>query len=173
MIYDFRDSLEIGYEGEEIVLQYLQSRPNVIGIADVRHKSEFRKLDIDFVVLLNSGYIKWVEVKADTYKSGNFFFETLSCIETDSLGRFYKSMADLWCYYFVNTGELYTFNLPELVKWFKENQWQKCIKQKCVKNYRAVEGETYTTEGYIVPKWFLEGSFTKFNKVNLLDLESN
>ena len=73
------DYMAIGKQGEKIVMEWLKSRPNVLGVTDFRDIREVHEADIDVGVRLYTGQICLAEIKTDTYlgKSGNILNEVL------------------------------------------------------------------------------------------------
>ena len=71
----------------------------------------------DFVLQTN-GEFKGVELKAEQVnKYGNFFLETWSNRKYLNPGWMLKCRAQELFYFFVESGELYTMNLPALQRW--------------------------------------------------------
>lgn len=161
-IHDFQKSYDIGKQGEEYIIQYIKSLENVLYIEDVREDKVYQNKDIDIVVTLKNNTKVKVEIKTDTYDTGNIFYETMSCIETNSIGCIEKTQADLILYYFINTKELYIFDTKEYKKWFNNKKYN--FTKKKFLNYYNNGTSKYTTEGFIIPKRYLEGSFTKYIK---------
>lgn len=163
-IYNFKESVKIGENGEKKIIEYVE---NTLGgiVEDVRDKFMFRQNDIDILVTYKYATDPVaVEIKNDTYTSGNFFFETKSCIETNTPGCLYKTKAKQLYYYFENFNELYIIDMPSFLKWFEDNKSR--FKRKEVKNYRR-NGSIYTTEGYIFSKSYMEATFKEYRKVSL------
>lgn len=161
-IHDFNYSINIGNIGEEIILLYLQSNENILSVEEVQSNKYYQQQDIDYVVHFKNGTVKTVELKTDTYISGNIFFETMSAVETNSIGCMYKSKADYLFYYFINTKELYIFDFDKYREWFKQNKSHFYLKR--LKNKGKYCG-TYTSEGYTIPKTYLENNFNWYKKI--------
>lgn len=151
-VHNFVQSFKVGSIGEEHILQYLQESDTVEDIQDVRSDKAYQKIDVDFVITMTNGEVFKIEVKTDTYKSGNIYYETMSSVETDSIGCFEKTEADFLFYYFVNLQTLYVFSMPEYKEWFnlKEADFKAAGYQKHVKN-RAGKDKQYTSIGYAFP----------------------
>lgn len=164
--YDFNESILIGEAGEEIVTNYLYSLSQFEEIKDVRDYSEFREMDIDLVAKTASGDIIALEIKTDTYDSGNLFYETISYLETDSLGCMEKTSADYILYYFTKTNELYILNTEEFRKWVNHKSYN--FRSKIIHNIRH-DYSKYTSKGYIIPKRYMEGSFEHYLKIQILN----
>lgn len=73
------DYMEIGKKGEQVVMRWLESRPNVLGITDFRDIRQIQEADVDVGVRLYTGQICLAEIKTDTYLgvSGNVLNEVL------------------------------------------------------------------------------------------------
>lgn len=61
------DYMEIGKLGEEIVIEFLKKRPNVLGIIDLRDIRVVHEIDVDIAIRLYQGQICLAEIKTDTY----------------------------------------------------------------------------------------------------------
>ena len=166
--HDFKNSILVGIEGENLIKRFLETHNNVISIEDVSNIRKYQDQDIDFIVRLkNSPNPVSIELKTDTYDSGNIFFETVSNKENNVPGCMYKSQANYLFYYFSKTKELYIFNFKEYVKWFEENR--ESFTLKIFKNINRKRNGTYTSEGYTIPKTFLEANLNpKFFKKYIL-----
>lgn len=128
---------------------------------DVSNNAMYQDVDIDFIVKMKSGGEIKVEVKTDTYKSGNMYYETVSAEETGSVGGFEKTECDFMLYYFVNLGILYTLEMNPFREWFNEREEYFIEKgyQKSPINKRY-NGSTYTSIGYAFPFRLLdEGNY--------------
>ena len=73
------DYMKVGKNGEKVVIDWLQSRPNVLGVTDFRDVRQIQEADVDVGVRLYTGQICLAEIKTDTYlgKSGNILNEVL------------------------------------------------------------------------------------------------
>lgn len=162
-VHNFKDSLKVGEMGEEKILDYLQQSLTVDRIMDVRGDEHYRDVDVDLVVKMTSGEELKIEIKTDTYRSGNMYYETLSAEETGSLGGFEKTEADYMFYYFINLNTLYILDMNKYRQWFKQKQemFDFLGYQKKVKNARWKTG-TYTSVGYAFPVSTLENDHPKW-----------
>ena len=156
-VHNFRQSMEVGKRGEEHIIEYLNNSDNVKKIVDVRDIREYQKMDVDFLVTFADGVERKIEVKTDTYKSGNIYYEVISSEESDTLGCFEKTEADYLFYYFVNWGYLYILGMEEYRKWFQEKQelFNDAGYKKRVRNSEG-KNKTYTSIGYAYPVSILE-----------------
>lgn len=157
-VYDFKESIKYGKAGEDTVINFLLNSNTVKRIEDVRNHVRYQADDIDIIVVDKSTSSKHsCEIKTDSYTSGNLFYETSSCLETGSLGCMEKTKAEYILYYFENYGELYILMTEEFRKFF--DTYRDRFKRVTVKNKRK-NGGTYTTEGYLIPKQFINNHFT-------------
>lgn len=162
-IHEFNKSInEVGKVGEGIILNYLKSNPNIEQVQEVQDEKYYQELDIDFLAKTHCGSEHSIEVKTDTYLSGNLFYETMSCIETGSKGCMDKTKADYLFYYFIKSNELYMIKVKEFREWFYDNKSR--FSQKKIKNKRH-NGGIYTSEGYTIPKAVIEKEFLGYKKI--------
>ena len=161
-VYEFKSSNKIGRQGEQFVKQQiLELHPNVVSITDVSDDKFYQKQDIDFVVDFTSGKQATVEIKTDTYKTGNMFFETISNEEYQTKGCLMKTNADFLFYYFSNyqNGVLYIFKMKAFRKFVLDN----------LPHFRErrVTNTTHTSIGYIVPLSYIENNFAEYKKYSV------
>lgn len=156
-VHNFRESLKVGEVGEERILDYLQKSATVDKILDVRDNKMYQNIDVDLVVKMKTGDELKIEIKTDTYRSGNIYYETMSAVETGSIGGFEKTEADYLFYYFINLSTLYILDMNEYREWFrsKKEMFDFLGYQKKPKNARY-NGSTYTSIGYAFPVTTLE-----------------
>ena len=132
-IYNMNDQVKQGKTGEEKILQLLKVRHPEAKIEDVRNVQKYRTDDIDFVITLPSGQTKTIEVKTDSYTTGNFALEEWSTnpkntdefgefIEdgSGSIGCFRKTKADYIYYYFSEWDLLFVMRTEPAQEWFEE-----------------------------------------------------
>lgn len=85
IIHNFSDSLRIGEQGEKEFIEMFSQLPSVKKVIDLRNNKKMQEKDIDFLIKTETGNYT-LELKTDTYTSGNFFIETMSAKEIHSLG---------------------------------------------------------------------------------------
>ena len=161
-VYEFNSSNKIGHQGEQFVKQWiLELHPNVSSITDVSEDKFYQKQDVDFVVNFTNGRQSLVEIKTDTYKTGNMFFETISNEEYQTKGCLMKTNADFLFYYFSNyqNGVLYIFKMKAFRKFVLDNL--SYFRQ------RRVTNTTHTSIGYIVPLSYIENNFAEYKKYSV------
>ena len=161
-VYDFNSSNKIGHQGEQFVKQWiLELHPNVSSITDVSDDKFYQKQDVDFVVNFTNGKQALIEIKTDTYKTGNMFFETISNEEYQTKGCLMKTNADFLFYYFSNyqNGVLYIFKMKAFRKFVLDN----------LPHFRErrVTNTTHTSIGYIVPLSYIENNFAEYKKYSV------
>ena len=161
-VYDFNSSNKIGHQGEQFVKQWiLELHPNVSSIIDVSDDKLYQKQNIDFVVDFINGKQTTVEIKTDTYKTGNMFFETISNEEYRTKGCLMKTNADFLFYYFSNyqNGVLYIFKMKAFREFVLNN----------LSHFRErrVTNTTHTSIGYIVPLSYIENNFSGYKKYSV------
>lgn len=122
----FNISLEIGYLGEDRFKEFVKRNP-WIDLEDVSELSFYQNKDIDFIITNNlNGRKATIEIKTDTFTTGNFFIEETTHEQYNTPGWLYKSEADILIYYFINgtTEEqnVYFLNLNNLRMWVDKNK---------------------------------------------------
>lgn len=173
-VYEFKKSLEVGKQGEEIIERYLLSIDNILEVKCVTDDRNYWDKDIDFIVTMKDGRKFTIEVKTDRYKTNNIYYETKSCIENNTLGCFEKTKADFIFYYFINKDILYIFKTKTFRAWvnkeidfYNTQPANSSLKKSFVYNKTRDLKSEYTSEGYIIPIDFLESNLLKsidFNK---------
>lgn len=161
-VYEFNSSNKIGHQGEQFVKQWiLELHPNVSSITDVSDDKFYQKQDVDFVVNFTNGKQALIEIKTDTYKTGNMFFETISNEEYQTKGCLMKTNSDFLFYYFPNyqNGVLYIFKMKAFRKFVLDN----------LPHFRErrVTNTTHTSIGYIVPLLYIENNFSEYKKYSV------
>lgn len=92
-----------------------------MSVEDVQDDPAYQPRDIDLVwrrKLNDREELVMVEVKWDTYTSGNFAFETKSVVEYGTGGCFLTSDADVWYYCFPSLHRIYVLPLGAARAWF-------------------------------------------------------
>lgn len=161
-IHNFKNSLEMGKKGEIIITDFLKEYPGVVEVYGVEHIKKYQEEDVDLLVLFKDKKKRKIEIKTDGYMTGNIFYETVSSIEGNTVGCMEKTKADFLFYYFPRSEELYIINMRAYRKWFSENKekfTQKIITNKCRDNKNV-----YHSEGFLIPKSFLESNFKAYKK---------
>lgn len=112
-VYGFDEQMAVGDEGVRFIQDYLTSRKYLV--EDVTGNRDYQRQDIDLRV---KGQRKqaWrtVEVKTDTYTSGNIYLELAN---GKNPGCVFKSRAEIWAYWFPNLSILLWISLPALQLW--------------------------------------------------------
>lgn len=150
-VHDFHESIQLGKKGEAILLDYLNRVEAIKNIKDVTDNKDYFELDIDYIVEFTDGSKQTLEVKTDFTKYPNLFYELVSCVETGSIGCFEKTKAERLMYLYVETGELFTFDMHLFRNWVNENKQAFEKYKKTLKNSRY-DGSYYTTQGFAIPK---------------------
>lgn len=150
-------STNIGQYGVELVKDFLKQCSagglwyKTASVIDVQENWEFQALGVDLlwcVNTINSLCCFSVEVKSDlNEKLGNFFFETISNVERDTLGAFLSSKAEWYFYCFVNVPKLYCIPLTEARTWFNKNSSE--FREADSRSNK--DGSTWMTKGRLVP----------------------
>ena len=166
--YNFDDSIKVGRMGEMIMEAHLKTLPNVAAVEDVTEIPYYQKRDIDYRVTLKNGQKVTVEVKTDTYQSGNFFFETQSNSNSKTKGCMYKTEADFILYYFILFDKVYMVKRTALIKWFEamkgNPEYKKSFKEKSVANKGNERIKDYHTYGFTFPIQVFEETMAHYRK---------
>jgi hypothetical protein len=131
---NFKKDLQIGAKGEEIFLN--------------RFQVKLEKLDgtkNDFIVTNSSK--DGLELKTDTYDSGNFFFERWSDVTNKKPGGPYQAIqhSKYLAYFFIKKDTYYLFDLEKLVPFL--DTYIETKKPKAIE----VRNRSHTTVGYALP----------------------
>ena len=106
IVHNFKKSINVGDYGEQIIKSYLEDNPNIVSIIDVSKVKEYQDKDIDFIVKLKNDEDISIELKTDTYDTGNIFYEAISNQEYNVLGCMIKSKAKCLFYYIFSLVEI-------------------------------------------------------------------
>ena len=161
-IYDFSGRDKLGKIGEAVCQEMLKLLPWVDEVKSVRSDKDYQKKDIDLVVNSKDKRVCNIEVKTDSYTSGNMFYETVSNNITNEPGCFETSESDYIFYYFIHPEyrKIYVFQTKELREWVHNNKDRYKIKQ--VFNY------TFCSLGYAIPLVDLMADMNK--SIQILDV---
>lgn len=144
---DIKRAFKRGDSGIERVSKYLATQRGHTDIINVEDHEKFRKWGVDLLWQTAFGIVL-IDVKSDSYDTGNFFFETVSNKDKNTLGCFLSSEADYFYYVFEERNELYIIELEPVRTWFLENQHRFKVKNPSTTTRGVV---FYQSEGYIVP----------------------
>ena len=163
--YTFKENNTFAEQGEHLCAEYLKSIPKTLEVYDFRHYEDCRENDIDFFWLHDKkGYpYKKVDVKTDKQRKwGNFFFETVSNCEKNTLGCFMKTDSDYFLYLFVEYDEkskkitkkydMYFLEIEPVREWF--NKVKHNYEDKTPKTYYDNNDKSkgsYSSKGKAVP----------------------
>lgn len=145
--YEFKKQNNISKIAIEKVSNYLNSLEETLYVENVELDKEFQEFDIDLIQFTHEDVFN-IEVKADTYDTGNFFFETVSNESKNTLGCFMYTSADFIYYYFLKKDILYILPMPECRKWFISNQGRFEQKKLATRKGKKI---LYYSYGYAVP----------------------
>lgn len=158
------DYMDIGKQGEKVVIEWVKERPNVLGITDYREIREVHEADVDVGVRLYSGQICLAEIKTDTHLgiSGNILNEVLRINHyaehqyAGYLGWTLRSPAEWLLYYAPNRNRpaIYKAKFSDirlvLQRFTKENDIQFQITRT---------DEIKTTYNFLIPESEYDGIF--------------
>ena len=143
-VYGWQAQVDVGAEGVAAVASFLRQRGYVV--EDVSEDRDYQTQDIDLRIR-GKRQQRWrtVEVKTDTYTSGNLFLELTS--SSGKPGCVFKSRAQWWCYWLSQLGVLLVIDLPALQYWLLENGH--AYERKTVMSRRGKS--VWSIEGIAVP----------------------
>ena len=115
-------------------------------VEDVSADGDYQAQDVDLVVQPpESSRHLTVEVKTDTYTTGNIFLELSS--SSGKPGCVFKSRAQVWLYWLRELGVLLHIDLPALQLWLLEHHED--YQRRRVHSKRGTSG--WSVEGLLVP----------------------
>ena len=139
MKYGFQQQLKVGKSGEALFKKLYPELEQTDGRV------------VDFIS--PEGYR--VELKTDTYDSGNFFIERYSDFVKQTVGGPWQTQSkdgDMYAYMFLAMGKIYWFKVEGLVKFMDE--WiENLTPSQHGRHFKLIKqrGAKYETGGYIVP----------------------
>lgn len=142
----FNEANERGKRGEATVKNFLQQRGWLV--IDTSDHQSFQVLGIDLVVSKGSR-VRTVDVKTDSYDSGNFFIEIVSNDTKGTEGCIYKDKVDDWLYYYSATDSLKVFSPKDMLEYISE------LGESSFRRVKAASyigsNIAYHSEGLLVP----------------------
>ncbi len=134
-VYGFYERNGIGKKGEELIVKLF---PTKFTATD--------GMSGDMLYNGTDGITHKFELKTDTYKSNNFFFEKFSNVRLQNNGGVWQSKdhgCKYYAYYMIKYDELYIFEVDKILDWLNNNEHKYPIK--------PVKNNTKITEGYAIP----------------------
>jgi len=130
-VYTFDKCNEVGKNGEYLIGELF---PKTFKLTDGMNGDLLFKNEHKF------------ELKTDTYKSGNFFFEKISNVRLNNKGGVWQSKehgCKYYAYFMLKYNKLYIFDVDVIIEWLDKN----------VSNYsvKIVTNPTKKTQGYAIP----------------------
>jgi hypothetical protein len=152
--YSMENASKVADEAATAVETLLWRQPKTLGVRNVENDSLYRTKDIDILwkIKLGAGTTKTVaiEVKGDRwYKTGNYFFETISNEGKNTPGCFMYTEADFIYYYFVEERELHILPMPQTRNWFNQHKEEFREKRTSTPIGNRVD---YVTVGRLIPR---------------------
>ncbi|MEO5607700.1 MAG: hypothetical protein ABIR13_09010 [Polaromonas sp.] len=137
--------------GTSDIIDFLYRLNSTTDVRNVEKDPVFQTEDIDLVWTRrkdNSEKDYKIEIKVDNYyKTGNYFFETLSNVEKGTPGCFLYSKAD-WLFYYFLSAELHVIELKVAQYWFLRRMKEFKKRQTST----PVGNGLYHTEGALVSR---------------------
>lgn len=139
----FKKSDALGKQGERIIFNYLRGKSwNVV---DCAHHRLFQELDIDAVVEKDN-VTYTIDIKTDSYDSGNIAIETISNDVKGTKGCLYVTRADYWWYYLIKRDEVLVFKPKDVISLIESKDYRRFSHNTEVGGRHA-----YTSHGVLVP----------------------
>ncbi len=155
--HNFDDSNTVGKWGESVLRAFLEADPTLRRYQDVSDVESYRKMDIDAILHFQDGPRRKIEMKTDTYTTGNIFYETESCVEYNTPGCMDKTKAEYLYYYFPGYDKVYILRMDKYRIWFKLHKHM--FKYHTFGNEKK-SGDTHSG-GYAIPMKYLEEHFSE------------
>jgi len=154
--YTMEAASEVAKLAARHIEKYLCLKPDTAWVSNVEEYPYYRTLDIDLLWYRrkkDSTQKISIEIKGDRYfRTGNYFFETLSNKQKNTPGCFLYSQANYLFYYFIGR-ELHIMPLQAARDWFQARMDEFPEKETATPIGR--NGEYYNTVGRLVPRWRL------------------
>ncbi|MGG3736828.1 hypothetical protein [Aeribacillus pallidus] len=154
--YTMNEANSVAKRASRDIEEYLKSFPYTINVINVEDDPIYREKDIDLLWnWYNNGkkVTTKIEVKGDRYyRTGNYFFETVSNKSKGTPGCFMYTEANFVFYYFVDEKELHILPMPETRDWFIENM-DKFVERE---TSTPVGNTVYITVGRLVNRDLLQ-----------------
>jgi len=152
--YEFEEQNSYSKLGIKHSCEYLNAFHKTVKVINVENNKNYQDRDVDLIWVtfsLEKGTEVWeIEVKIDSYTTGNFWLETISNDKTNSEGCFFKSKAKWYFYYFDKLDVLYIIPLHPAQEWLKQNFKKFKSSTTSTKN-KVTKKILYNTVGRIVP----------------------
>jgi hypothetical protein len=166
--YSMTEGVRVAKQASSDLEEFLKKFEETIEVKNVEDDAEYREKDIDLLWLRQrkGNSIKTtIEIKGDRwYKTGNYFFETISNKSKGTPGCFMYTEADYIFYYFVEQRELHVLPMPETREWFIKN----IVRFKERETSTPVNNEqSYITVGRLVPRNIVKKEVPKMKIINL------
>jgi len=159
------DYMDAGKTAEAIVMDFLRSNPEVIGVEDIRKLRPMQAADADCIIYNADGTIAIAEIKSDKYlgKSGNVLFEALRINHTAppdkaaTLGWTARSPATYFLFYAPYNDSIYQCRADDLRAAFQKYTAEAREQSR----YRLVPTDNIkSTVTYLIPWKYCEDIFT-------------
>ena len=152
--YGFHQQDKQAKGASQEITEYLEARGFVV--KNVEDSWIYQKMDIDLLAF-KDGRIYWIEIKADSYyKTGNYFAESISNSNTNSLGCWFKTKSHFIFYYFTKEKELHIINTIQAQNWTTSHKKSLKTRKTSTKGYNGKI--LYESEGYLINRKLLQNS---------------
>lgn len=120
--HSMRSASKVAQQATNDITKFLKNQSATISIQNVEMDRRYQLKDIDLIWTYQKNgkrITRTIEIKGDRYhRTGNYFFETISNLNKQSLGCFLYTEADYIFYYFVQTQQLHILPTKRVRAWF-------------------------------------------------------
>ena len=168
---NYKKTLDFSKSGVNDIIKFIENNKPYYIVKDIQDNKQLRNTDVDLLVInvkdIDNLKISKVEVKTDRYYyTGNYFFETISNKNKNTVGCFLYSKADFLFYYFQDKKELHILPFKETREWFNKNKNRFETRQPATPDD---DGQIlYESEGKIVPRNIVSDEVKGIIKVKLV-----
>lgn len=154
MAYYFKDTNNIADQSSTEITEWLQSEGWTV--KNVENDKHFQTLDVDLIIMKvfppnTSPTAYMIEIKGDKYfKTNNYFIETISNMNTNSLGCFLLTKSDYIFYYFPNEKQLHIMPTKKAQEYVLQHQEE--FKKRNPSTTDKNGKHWYYSEGRLIPR---------------------
>lgn len=165
------DYMADGIKAQDIVLEFLRKRPDVIGVDDLSQLKVMQEADVDCMIKTADGLITLAEIKSDKWigKSGNILFEVLRINHTTTpdhavtLGWSARTPAKFLIFYSPDLSKIYVISSDNLRRAMQ--QYTRTARKDSKINFVETD-QIKSTLNILIPE-----RFCKFTEYQLIPIE--
>jgi len=169
--YENGEYAQKGKTAEQIVMAFVESHPDIIGIDDLRDVKQMRWYDVDACIRTAEGETFLAEIKSDDHLgvTNNVFFETLRLNLTAEpehavkLGWSQRSPARFLLYYAPKAAKLYVCRFDDLRRALQRYLLDLKRSGGTPETKYITTSPEVTTQGILIPMSYCDGIFTVYD----------